>query len=357
MNKNDKNNGVDDTDVIDHHIPPTDEVNAVPKPANLGEPWKGKECDAAGKEQVKLHEAEGIAEATAPDVTVAELERARQTDHQRLEAAEAINAGTEAEYDDAAKKLQPYVNRPANAKRLYWIRLVLLLLGDVAAIAGACLLLGETRFNAYGQALSAATAAITLGAIGSETKRQVQSRARAGYWNDLDDSYARYRHLFLGRSDADRLIRVVTAWAGLRIALIAVAVFELRDATEGSAAAFTFGLIAAAVGLASFVNSYTTTCDVSEYLDVVKARLLATRAYLEACRDSIVIKQHDGAVAAARVIKEKWAAKGEAARLAREREKWAIYGANPIILGHGEAAAPPASSHIQKVTDTDEEAA
>ncbi len=215
---------------------------------------------------------------------------------------------------------------------------MLLLVGDIAGVSGAALLLGETTFNALAQATSAAVAAITLGAIGSETKRQAQGRARAAQYDDLDKSYQPFRPLFVGRTDADPVVRNVVALAGFGLVLITIAIFALRTATEGAAAAWCFALIAAAVGLASFVNSYTTTCDVGEFLDGLKSSRNESRVYLSGCQSDPIISEHVGALAASSSHREVWTARGRAAWWGRQREKFAILNANPRTVGNGETA-------------------
>jgi hypothetical protein len=331
-------------DPIDAVIPPADEIEAAIKPSDLGETWKEREADAASAEQRPLNEAAGESEAQASAVEAASLRVRRKSAKARLQSADRTAKRTMRAYERAYLWLDLYVDRPSHAKVVYWSRLTGLVLGDMAACSGAILLLGETPFNAFGQASSAAISAVTLGAIGSTTKRQQQTRSFAKVFTGDHKIPSRYKPLFLGRNEGDRVARNVTLLAFLGLALIAIAIFSLRDTTEGSAAAWTFGLLSAAIGLASFVNSYSTTCVFGEYLDRLKVRVDRAQAWLNECQHDSVFVLHDGAVAKVKSVQAIWSARGLAAWWARQREKFAILNANPRAVGNGEGAKQPGAS-------------
>jgi hypothetical protein len=340
-------------DPIDPVIPPTVETEAATRPPNVGKTHKESESDAASEEQLHLHEAAGESAAEPSDVEAAATKRARDSADLQTTQAEQSHAVTQEHYIKASQFLGPWVNRPDHAKLIYWARLMFLLLGDLAGISGAALLLGETYFNAFGQALSAAVAAVTLGAVGTETKRLVQSRARAVDYDESDGGFAPYRALFRGRNDADRLVHVVTLVAALGTVCIVIAIFALRAATEGASAAWCFALIAASVGLASFINSYGTTCDIGEFLDRLRSDLVESKDWLATCISNPIIARHDGAVKRSELTRAIWAARGQAAWWARQREKFAILNANPRTVGNGEAASPKQGDSRGTVIDDD----
>lgn len=329
-----------DTDVIDDIIPPADEVEATPRPSNLGGPtYKEEECDKAAEEQPPLHTAQGELESRPFDVTVAQNEAPAEASRKQLKEARQLHRELVAFRNKARKKLRQYADRPSHGERVYWLRLIGLITGDVAGLSGAALAIGETYFNAIGQAVSAAFAAITLGAIGTEVKRLVQARSRAAAAPKLDKSYAPFRHLFIASNKVDVIVKFVTFGAIAGIAVIAIAIFALRESIEGGAAGLCFGLLALAIGAASFVNSYTTTaCAVSDYLDQLDRDVAQSHAELEACKRDPYLKAYAGAIAEAKNIRATWKALGEAARLGRLREKFGILSKNARVVGHGYAA-------------------
>lgn len=327
---------------IDDIIPPTDETVAKVRPPELGQTNKEKECTVAGDEQEALHIAEGEEEARHADIIAAETEVPAATAIEQLGHTKEKHEERVVFRDTAKQKLGQYADRPHHGESTYRWRLGGLLVGDVAGISGAALLLGETYFNAIGQAVSAGVAAVTLGAIGSEVKRIVQARARAADADKLDESYAPFFRFFTPANRLDAIVKLVTVGAIIGIAVIAVAIFSLRESTEGGSAGLCFGLLALAIGIASFVNSYTTTaCAVCDYLDDLDRDVAASAAELEARKADLYIKAHAGAVAEAKSIRQTAAARGKAAKLGRLRELFGILSKNPRIVGHGDAA--PAS--------------
>jgi hypothetical protein len=318
-------------------IQQTDEARAVPCPGNVAKFWVEPETEAAEEEQEKLYEEKGEAEAREPYKVAAELSHeadkaATESDEKNAEAKAARQR-----HERDKKVLRRYVRRRTDAKFMYWLRWVLFLLGDIAGIGGAGLMLGEYPANAVVQALSAAVSAVTLGGVGREVRCIVAARGRQKAPGELSDAERDYAFLFTGPIGVEGIIKILLLISLTGLALIAGGIFALRDAAEGQTVALAFGCFALALGLASFYNSYDATCEVAEYIDTGAAELKKLDKAARKASQNPVIARRAGAIADAKSARATNKAAGEAAARGLRRRLYRLLNENPGVAGNGPA--------------------
>jgi hypothetical protein len=238
-------------------------------------------------------------------------------------------------FELTARTLGPYTRRAHGEKVAYYLRWLLILGGDVAGVAGAAILLGETVALGVLQAVASGTAAITSGLLAQEVKDSRLARKREKVPRDLTNDERRFAHLFRGGDAGERIVKLVVAVALLGGALIAGSIFALRYSTEGSIAAFAFGLLSAAVALASWANVYHYTDEVSDLIEARRAEYVRELRRLGAMTKSREIAHHDAAIAHATSIKTEAASHGLAAQKAVESERARLLNQHADVAGHG----------------------
>lgn len=341
-------NGLDPVEdpVLSSFVTPTDKARATPRPDGIGTFYVESEHDAAEEEQRKAYEAKGAEEAAPFDQQAAALKHDADKAVSHSEMASDRHQARSDSHKAASDTLLPHVKRPGDWRAMKYGRLALLLFGDVAAISGAALLLGEEPFNAFAQAISAGVAAITLGGVGREIKYVLAAREREKDLEKLNDDERKYAHLFTGPSKAESGVKIATGVCATGIAFISLGIFALRSGTQGGLAGVAFGMLALALGLASFYNSYETTCQVAELLDAEKRQLDKAAKEAEAAREAPVIKEYEGAKAQAASKRAENRALGEAAAAGIRRSKFKVLNDSPGVAGNGtpKAAAAPSGS-------------
>ena len=321
-------------------IKPTDEAIAVARPSAIEKFYIESEHEEAEAEQIANYGEKGENEAREADTKAAALEH-------EADKADAFSCAAEQDADDARQDelaarrvLGGLVRRPTDWKFMKYTRLLLILLGDIAGVAGAALLLGEEPFNAFMQAISAAVTAVTLGAVGREVRYIVSARWRQKPVDELSDEEQPYAAFFVGSHNGEHLIRLIVLTCAVGIILIGVGIYALRDATEGAAAGIVFGCLALALGLASFYNSFDTSDDVAEMLD---NKALVTRKAEEKARlarEAAVIKERAAARREAASIRKANELAGEATAAGVRRHLAQVLGNSPGVAGNGTAREP-----------------
>jgi hypothetical protein len=236
-----------------------------------------------------------------------------------------------------------YVRRHPRERHWYHVRMVFLLLGDLVGVAGGAIILGEIPYLAVLQAMAAAVAAITSGLLASEIKDSRLARQRRRDPQYLPEEHKHHAHLFQGPDAGEYLVKLMVFGALVIIVLLGIGIFMLRSSTEGTAAGVVFGMIAMAVAMASWVNSYHysdeladkveqaeehahRTSDYHRKLMAMPARAIVAKA--EAMAESIV-KEHE-----------------ELGQAAHQRIMATVHGfhaSRPTIFGHGFAPEQIAS--------------
>jgi hypothetical protein len=320
-------------------IQQTDEARAIARPTNVQELYVELETEAAEEEQEKLYLEKAEREAAGADKLAAQLAHdADQAVEESKEKSNQLKKERERQERDKAV-LTRYARRRTDAKKVYWVRWILFLLGDIAGIGGAALLLGELPINALLQATSAAVSAVTLGGVGREVRYAVAAKQRQKPLEDLTDEEREYAFLFGGPDLASALIKVLILIALTGMVLIAGGIFALRGAAEGSEVAVAFGCFALAIGLASFYNSYDVACEVSEYLDTRSAEQKKLEKAAGKARREPVIAQRAGAVAEGKSARAINKAAGDGAAKGLRRALYGLLNANPGVAGNGLGAS------------------
>jgi len=335
LNLKDHNGSNGTVPEMSEFIQQTDEARAVARPSNVEKFWAEFETEAAEDEQKKLYEEKGETEAKAPDKTAAELEHEADKAEKASDRKDALAAGEGDRHQQDLSALRRYVRRRTDAKFMYWLRWALFLLGDIAGIGGASLLLGELPLNAMMQATSAAVSAVTLGGVGREVRYLVAAKARQKAPDDLSDTEREYAFLFAGPNAIEGLVKILALLSVTGVMLIGGGIFALRDAAEGQAVALAFGSFALALGLASFYNSYDVACEVAEYLDTQTARLKKLDKDAEKARRNPVIAKRAGAIAEAKSVRATNKAAGEAAAHGLRRRLYRVFNESPGVAGNG----------------------
>jgi len=221
----------------------------------------------------------------------------------------------------------------------YWYhgRMLFLLLGDLVGVAGGAIILGEIPWLAVLQAMAAAVAAITSGLLASEIKDCRLARQRRRDPKSLPAEHKRHVHLFQGPDDGEYLVRMMVFGSLTIIVLLGIGIFMLRSSTEGAAAGVVFGMIAIAVAMGSWVNTYHYTDELADKVEQAENHARRTTEYHQKLMAlplrGIVAK----AEASAKSIEKEYEdlAWGAYRRVMATVCGW--HAARPTIFGHGMA--------------------
>ena len=337
---------------------PVDEAATVARPDVVAKFYAEEFFEAKAEQQPLLWTARGEEAARPWLAEAAELEPfAREHDFLIGEARKQVHTSGE-RYGLTAKALSPYARRAVNAKRGYIVRAGGLVVGDIVGVAGAAIILGEPTWLALLQALASGTAAVTSGVLAHEVKDSRLARKRQKESKKLTREEKRFAHLFRGGDSGERLVKIVVG-GGLLIGIcIAGSIFALRAVTEGSTAGWAFGLLAAAITLASWANVYAFTDEAADLIDAQRSAFKTAVKELANVRGDSRIARRSRAVANAASIRSEHQQRGEAARREVEAAGKRHLHENPGVAGHGwpAAAAAPGQnghrSHTPEVSDT-----
>ena len=314
-----------------------DEAHGVGRPGGLGVTYAEQEFDQLAQEQESSWPAQGELAARSARVRAARAEPAAQAagflleQHQR-EVSEAAD-----QYQHATRTLQPYLHRSPGDLWRYLITWVVLGLGDTAGVWGAAIWLGEIPAIALGQAVACGFAAVTSGLAGGELGNHRRSQARQRDQESLGEDERRYWPLFAGSKAPPRLIAAL----GLAIVvLVAVAVFALRTATEGLLAGMTFGALAAATALGSFVSCYVHADEVADLLAGYRRRHLAAMRRHQRLAGSRALSRAAASTVEADSVLREHEQRGQAASLRVGALKFRMLRRNPQVVGHGSGSEP-----------------
>jgi hypothetical protein len=278
--------------------------------------------------------------AREDETTAAGLKTAAETAQQLVanlgEQVETVRQCAEA----ARQALSPYLVRPPGAKTWYLVRMLALFGGDVAAVTGACVLLGEIPALAATLALSTGAAAVIGGLAGGEVKRLRLARERQTSADELPEHLRPWQQLFSGAQDGQGVVKIMALVTVLILLSLGVGVVALRWSLDGLLAGVAFGTFSLAIGLASLWNSYDYADDVADILDAAdKACHKAAGQYRKAAASPPLARYLTATTAAASIQAEQ-AARGKAAGHRIRASLFAVLIRHPHIVGHGEAPEP-----------------
>lgn len=323
---------------------PVDDASATARPDTIAETYLELAHDAQRREQQHLYAAKGEVRARKDAAKSRAL--AYTVDQAKASAERAKAAAEKAveRYEQVRGVLGPYVRRKANSSLGYVLRIVALLLGDIAGLSGAAIALGEYPALAVAQAISAGTATVTAGLAATQLRHLQQARERQT--DDLPEALEPYRPLFRGPADGKRLQAVVFVVAALIALFVASGIFALRTVIEGPLSGVTFGMLAAAIALASFINSWYHADAVADVIESAHHDARQADRHHRRLGDGSVIKDAEHAAAQAESIVAEHTCHGLAAAAHLEAAKYRALLASPDVVGHGPApSAAPHRSH------------
>ncbi|MDX1870710.1 hypothetical protein SBI67_01125 [Mycolicibacterium sp. 120266] len=314
---------------------PVESVSATARPNVIATTYLELAHDAQALEQQHLFAAEGEARSRDDAATASAL--AFATSETKASVARAKTAADNAagRSEKVRELLGPYVRRKATSSRGYVARTAALLLGDIAGLSGAVIALGEYPVLAVVQAISAGTATVTAGLAATQLRHAQQAAERR--MDDLPEELQPYAYLFSGPPTHSRLYTGVYVVAGLIAVLVSLGVFALRTGIEGALSGLTFGGLAAAIALASFINSWFHADAVADVVESAEHHAHAADRRHRQLAGTRVIRTADQAAAQQKSVITEHTHRGLAAAAHIETEKYRALLASPDVVGHGPA--------------------
>lgn len=318
---------------------PVDGASAVARPDTIAETYLELEHDARGIEQQHLFAAEGELRARGHTADARALGYAAGHLKSSVERAKTVADNASKRYDVIRDVLGPYVRRKATSSIGYLARTGALLIGDIAGLSGAAIALGEIPALAITQAISAGTATVTAGLAATQLRHLQQAGERK--LDDIPKPLEPYRHLFGGPSGSNKLRAAVLVIAALIVLFVSIGVFTLRTTIEGALSGLTFGALAAAIAMASFINSWYHADAVADVVDSAghDARQ-ADRRHRRLAKLRGIKKSEKADFQGNSIITEH-THRGLAAAAHLDAEKYRTLQASPDVVGHGSATARP----------------
>jgi hypothetical protein len=310
-------------------------AKAIPRPNGIEKFYLEEAVEKKAAEQPLLWEARGEAEARPWQTKAAASAYTATITSSSVAGQLEVVAAARDRFELTARTLGGYTRRAPGEKLPYYLRWVLILGGDVAGVAGAAILLGETVALGVLQAVASGTAAITSGLLAQEVKDSRLARKREKVPRDLTSDERRFAHLFRGGDSGERIVKVVAVAGVLIGALIAGSIFALRVSTEGSIAGWAFGLLAAAIALASWANVYHYTDEVSDLIDARRADYTRELKRVRKLLKAGDVSDHDSASAHATSIKAEAVSRGLAAEKTVEATAGQLLNEHADVAGHG----------------------
>lgn len=312
---------------------PVESASATARPTEIDKTYLELAKDALAVEQQHLFTAEGEVASRPDAATVKAL--AYVVGETKASVARAKSAADKASshYEHVRELLSPYVRRKATSSRGYQLRTAALLLGDVAGLAGAGIALGEYPVLAVAQAISAGTATVTAGLAATQLRHAQQAAERQT--DELVEALTTYRHLFNGPDKDTRLQGVVYGVAALIVLLVSAGIFALRTTIDGPISGLTFGGLAAAIALASFINSWHHADPIAEIIESARHDALITDRRHRRLAGSKSIQKAEHAGAQEKSVVAEHTHRGAAAGAHIESDKYRALLASPDVVGHG----------------------
>lgn len=319
---------------------PLDEAIAVGTPSTIKRGWHEEEFDQRAAEQEPLWAANGEKAAKPFTVTAARYRSRRDVAEHQIVVQRSVFTAAKENFDLHTDALEGYTRREPHAKVMYLLRWALLLLGDIAGISGAAILLGEVVDLAVLQAVASAVAAVTAGLVGNDIRDARLARRRARDLKDMPEKHGKFAWLFNGSDVGEKIVKAMILVGITTTVLIVGGIFALRDGVEGSLGGIVFGCLAGAICLASALNTYQYADEIADLLDHAYSRYLRASKRLAKLAENEAIAAYDANTVEAESIRTEHAYRGEAAAKKVTAMKHSISFDNPAVMGHGPAADP-----------------
>ncbi|MDZ5085221.1 MULTISPECIES: hypothetical protein [Mycobacteriaceae] len=323
---------------------PVESASAFARPNAVEQTYLELAHDKLALEQHHLFAAEGEARCRADMAAAKSLAYAvAETKASVARAAVAADKAFE-RYEQLRDLLGCFMRRKATSARGYMARTAALLLGDIAGLSGAAIALGEYPVLAVAQAMSAGTATVTAGLAATQLRHMQQAVDRQQ--DVLPQDLEPYRHLFGGPPKGKRLQATVFGVAALVTLLLSVGIFALRTTVEGPISGLTFGGLAAAIALASFINSWYYADAVADIIESAYHEAVVADRRHRRLAGSRSISRAEHAETQQKSIVTEYTHRGLAAAGHIEANKYRALLASPDVVGHGPAATPPAAKPV-----------
>lgn len=322
-------------------LKPYDRAQAITRPADLGPTYAEHEYHALSEQQLALWPAEGDRAGREIAARAAWHQPHADATTTALTHSEALLAGATERYQRAVEVLGPWRRRASNDNIRYLTVMALLALGDTAGIWASAVWLGEIPLIALGQAVATGAAAVTAGLAGGELRTAASARSRRRDREELDAGQQQFARLFSAADGEHFAGRVIGLLSACVVLLIALGIFALRTGVEGSLAGLTFGGLAAATALASFISCYVHADDVADLIGTyAKERRKAEKHHMKvAGTKSLAITSADASRVGSIVQENDRRALGAAYEV--DALKHRMLRQNPQVVGHGFAATTP----------------
>lgn len=318
-----------------------DQAHAVARPDEVGHTYKELELDERAIEQEPLFDADGEHAARGARIAAAGLSPRAQTARQLADDHLPSVARARQRYENCLEALGAHRVRGVRGKLWYGARTALLLTGDIAGISGAAISLGEVPLNAFLLAGSASVATIAAGLVGKDVRAVYLRNRRARVAEHLGKAQEPYRHLFTGGQGFSRILRgIVFASAAVGL-VVGISIYGLRASIEGSLSGLVFGALALAVAIGSFLSSFAYGDEIADQIDAARHDYEVELRRARALARSRAWNQHERHQTRAMSIRDEYAQRGTAARIAVTGAKWRLLARNPGVVGHGQAAGRP----------------
>ena len=308
-----------------------DEAAAVRRPDEVGEFYIEAEYDHRASAQPRLFQAEGERHARTHAANAEGLSERASDQSFVVELQKQVVTDSSQRLMQMRRVLTPYVRRAPKDKAFYMVRMLLILLGDIAGVTGAAIMLGEIPALAVLQAVSVGATGVTSGLLGSEIKDARLARKRVR--DELSADQQAFAHLFGGADPGEAIAKTVVLGSLLIVVLIFGGVAALRSSTEGLAAGVVFGCMAAAVALASWVNCYAYTDEVADLLEGVRVQFKADVHYLDRLSRGRARSAHVSETVTAQSIRDEYHQRGLAAHDQLHAAKNRALHASPGVAG------------------------
>lgn len=322
-----------------------DEASAEPRPAAIDESYIESEYNTLAEEQVPAWDAEGEAASREARVRAAGHRAAAGVAQDRLDGHREVLAQKRSSAIVARAVLCKFRRREPGSKKWYIFRFSVLLLGDVAGIAGAAILRGELIYLAIIQACAAGTSAVTAGVVGADVRIAQRARDRKRDPETLSEDEKQFAHFFQGVNKGEFIVKDVILVALAVTVLVAGGITALRGSVDGVTGGIIFGCLAAAICLASFLNSWAYADEVADHIDANDHDYAKELKHDRKLSNDPDLKAFNEADTEAESIAAEFKSRGAAARLRILALKFRILRQNPGVFGHGPAAKPAQAPH------------
>lgn len=319
-------------------LPFAETTSVLPRPKEVSHLWVEDEYEQLAHEQKELWSATAAQEARGAMVRQAGLRlEAGEAEHAVAQSRELLDkAGNR--FLEAQRVLAQFRRRAVGTKIWYQLAKAALFLGDLAGFATAAIWLGELMFIAITLAVSAATATVVAGLIGTGVSDMHRRSLRERPHEELQPEEIPFAHLFRPAQKNSRLVKRVLLVSAFTALMVSVGIGSLRAAVDDPLVGLIFAGIAFAVAGGSFLVSFAGADEIADLIDLHEADYLTQQKRHLALAGNIAWRQREEAGEEAASAEAEFTARGKAAMEQMQALKWRILRKHPSHAGHGPRA-------------------